>query len=350
MRRRWHTSQGFTIVELIVIIVVIGILITISVFAYGAVQRDAVDRSIQSDLKAVAGLEARYALKNGGTPKPWYSGNSDTDINFTPSNGNIIDVVVAGDEYCIRGYNPRGNKNSVTNAVTEGSTKQSCLLADASSTAGGSSGKIVGWWKLNGNTVDSSGQSNHATVSANVTSAPGQSGLANGAYSFNGTNSQIAIPSQESLTPSAALTVSAWAKPNTATGLRGIVSKDIQSGIGNPPYAIHQNGTAVTIYTTNSANSSKTIANCGSSVLSSGIWSHMLTTFDGTTVRLYVDGSLCSTTALQTDLAVTTGALRIGQQKNGSGRWFSGDIDDVRVYNYALNATDVQQLYSLGAQ
>ena len=63
-------------------------------------------------------------------------------------------------------------------------------------------------------------------------------------------------------------------------------------------------------------------------------------TWDGTTVRLYVNGTQVSTAALTGTALASSSPLRIG----GNGvwpEWFSGLIDDVRVYNRALSAAEV---------
>ena len=64
MKRRW--APGFTIVELIIVITVIGILATISILGYGGVQKTAVDKAMKSDLETVAAEMQRAALQNGG--------------------------------------------------------------------------------------------------------------------------------------------------------------------------------------------------------------------------------------------------------------------------------------------
>ncbi len=80
------------------------------------------------------------------------------------------------------------------------------------------------------------------------------------------------------------------------------------------------------------------------------VW-HLLTgTYNASTqvVSLYVDGVL-SLTGTQTDLGSTgTLGVNIGQQKAGFSRFFNGSIDDVRIYNRALSAQEVQQLYKDG--
>lgn len=54
MIRRGHAKQGFTIVELAVVIAVIGILVTLTAFAIGPWRKDTIAAAIQSDLKAAA--------------------------------------------------------------------------------------------------------------------------------------------------------------------------------------------------------------------------------------------------------------------------------------------------------
>jgi hypothetical protein len=79
----------------------------------------------------------------------------------------------------------------------------------------------------------------------------------------------------------------------------------------------------------------------GSAGLVLNAWSHLASTFDGSTLRLYVNGGLVSSTAVSGSLAASTGVLRIG----GNGvwpEWFAGLIDEVRVYNRALSGTEIQ--------
>ena len=76
--------------------------------------------------------------------------------------------------------------------------------------------------------------------------------------------------------------------------------------------------------------------------LTTGAWTHLAETFDGSSVRLYVNGTLVATTAAAGALASSTNPLRIGGN-NIWGEYFSGLIDEVRVYNRALSAGEIQQ-------
>src|SRR5205085_11603824 len=65
-------------------------------------------------------------------------------------------------------------------------------------------------------------------------------------------------------------------------------------------------------------------------------WTHLATTYDGTTLRLYVNGTQVASKATSGAIVATTGALRIGGNKIW-GEYFKGLIDDVRIYNRALS-------------
>lgn len=129
------SSHGFTILELLVVIVIIGILAVLTIASYVGTQASARDASVQSDVDRMDAIETNYGVKtvNGVMQnvtvvgKAYYSGNGyDAALGFTPSSGNVIDVVINSTDYCIRGYNPSGTKNSIFNAFTKESTPGVC--------------------------------------------------------------------------------------------------------------------------------------------------------------------------------------------------------------------------------
>jgi hypothetical protein len=75
--------------------------------------------------------------------------------------------------------------------------------------------------------------------------------------------------------------------------------------------------------------------------LTPGTWTHIATTYDGATQRLYVNGTLVATRAQTGNIAVSGGALRIGGNNAWAGEFFQGLIDDVRVYRRALSAEEI---------
>ena len=73
----------------------------------------------------------------------------------------------------------------------------------------------------------------------------------------------------------------------------------------------------------------------GTAVLPLNTWTHLAETYDGSSVRLYVNGTLGSTAAAAGSMASSSNPLRIGGNSIW-GEYFSGLIDEVRVYNRAL--------------
>jgi chitodextrinase len=69
-------------------------------------------------------------------------------------------------------------------------------------------------------------------------------------------------------------------------------------------------------------------------------WSFVAAVYDGTAIRLYVNGALAATQPATGAMSPSSGSLRIGGN-NIWGEWFSGQIDNVRVYNRALSAGEV---------
>ena len=70
-------------------------------------------------------------------------------------------------------------------------------------------------------------------------------------------------------------------------------------------------------------------------------WTHLAATYNGTSLALYVNGVQAGQLLIARLDRASTGALRIGGNAIW-GEWFQGDIDEVRIYNRALTATEIQ--------
>lgn len=128
-------NNGFTIIELVVVIVVIGILATIGMVSYKGLTKRAIDASVMSDIDHMDSLQTAYGLRNKVAGLAYYSGlngASDDNLGFTPSEGNIIDVVISSTDYCIRGYNPKGTTVTIDDASEKGSSSNACDGLDVS--------------------------------------------------------------------------------------------------------------------------------------------------------------------------------------------------------------------------
>lgn len=76
-----------------------------------------------------------------------------------------------------------------------------------------------------------------------------------------------------------------------------------------------------------------------------GVWTHLAGTYDGETLRLYVDGTLEASMPVAITMAASSLPLTIGGN-NVWGEFFEGAIDDLRIYNYALSQSAIQGVMS----
>ncbi|HVY07504.1 MAG TPA: LamG-like jellyroll fold domain-containing protein [Burkholderiales bacterium] len=185
-----------------------------------------------------------------------------------------------------------------------------------------------------GSTVaDVSGNGNNGTIGGATWTTSGKFG---NALVFNGSGAQVTVPNSTSLQLTSAMTLEAWVYPTTApTGWRAVIDKNVDgyylmasTNVGNQPGV---GGTWV-------GGKQATIA---PSVLAVNAWTHLATTFDGSMVRFFVNGVQVASQAQATQLAPTTGTLQIGGDSYAS-EFFAGRIDEVRIYNRALSAAEIQ--------
>ncbi|QFY11590.1 DNRLRE domain-containing protein [Nonomuraea phyllanthi] len=182
--------------------------------------------------------------------------------------------------------------------------------------------------------ADSSGQ-NNTGVATDTTWGNGKYGKA---LSFDGSSSWVTVQDAASLRLTAGMTLSAWVNPATVSAWSPIVGKELNGdAVSSTLYA--SNGSAPSGWVQTDPVTSWTVS--GTSPLPVNAWSHVALTYDGAALRLYVNGQQAAQTALSGSLYDDGSPLRIG----GNAAWseyFSGLIDEVRVYNRAQSATEVQ--------
>src|SRR5690606_6167976 len=75
-------------------------------------------------------------------------------------------------------------------------------------------------------------------------------------------------------------------------------------------------------------------------------WHHLAATYDRSKLRLYIDGIQVAEAAHERAVSRTTQPLRIGAHSYLSDRTFTGQIDEVAVWNRSLSAEEVRELYA----
>jgi hypothetical protein len=180
--------------------------------------------------------------------------------------------------------------------------------------------------------VDSAAGLNPGTLSGPTRSASGRFGAA---LAFDGVNDRVDVADSASLDLTTGMTLEAWVRPDSG-GWRTALLKERPGGLAYALYSSTDSNTPSAELRTSASPETR-----GPSALPTGTWSHLATTYDGATLRLYVNGTQVSSKAVTGSLAVTTGALRIGGNAIW-GEYFAGVLDEVRVYNRALTAGEIQ--------
>lgn len=211
---------------------------------------------------------------------------------------------------------------------------------------------LVGYWKMDesswngtsGEVVDSSGNGNHGTAANSATTTTGKFG--NGG-SFDGSTKQAAIPESSSLrfTTSSTMTFSAWVNPSAVSTTQVIIgNRECAARI-----SLHINSSGKAVFNP-SPTSVETLAT-GTTTLSTNTWYLITGTYDSTTAKVYVNGTLEGSQSLQGAGNLYAGnSYYIGGNTYVCGTTqnlhFNGTIDEARIYNRSLSPAEVSKLYT----
>ncbi len=192
--------------------------------------------------------------------------------------------------------------------------------------------------------TDLSGNNNTGTLGSTVArTAQGRFG---GALLFNG-DSFVTIPNSASLALTTGMTLEAWVFPTASTGLETALMKEQPGGLVYALYASSSASRPMVYFNTGpSTNRHRYLT--GPAALPLNTWSHLAATYDGVTLRLYVNGAQVSSQPHTGSLVTSTGALRIGGDAVW-GEYFRGMIDEVRIYNRALLPAEIVTDMGTGA-
>ncbi|MBU2578389.1 DUF2341 domain-containing protein, partial [Patescibacteria group bacterium] len=240
-------------------------------------------------------------------------------------------------------------------------------------------GGPVGWWKLDeceGVVAhDSAAPSNDGAINIGATAPQttagscgvgntaaawynGRNGKYNSSLNFDGADDYVTVGDSDDIQPTSAVTIGAWVKADASHV--GVIAEQ-GSDANSEGFGIFNCGTSFALYAGGNSGGLNEYHKVTSTTFAAGEWYYVVGTYTTAASpygKIYVDG---------VEQPVTTGGdcnvpgsknggnaleyagtsvLNIGSRNQGTSTFFDGQIDDVRIYNYALTPLQIRQLYN----
>lgn len=212
---------------------------------------------------------------------------------------------------------------------------------------------LVGLWSFDGADLtdkiyDRSSTANHgylynaATTSSKVSGAIGQG------ITLDGVDDFVGIPSSSNYNfGSSDFAVSWWEyRTNNASSTAAIVRDN--TNLPSFAFGLSNAGSTLGVYITSNGTAWDIANNKSLGSVTQNTWNHFLVTRSGSTFTTYKNGAQTDTWTSSGTIKTSSSQLLFGQYVSNSTTYFAGRLDDVRVYNKAVTASELKNLYNMG--
>lgn len=203
---------------------------------------------------------------------------------------------------------------------------------------------LVSWWRGDGNANDSA-DGNNGTALNGAGYVPGVFGQA---FSFDGSDDHVRVPDAANLRITSALTVSAWVYPKSHGSFDEIISKwdAIVPSSNQRAYTFKIDPSAKAVLSLSADGTPAQVSATSASNIPLNMWTHLAATYDGTLMKVYVNGVLDGQQAYSGGIYGGLAELGIGgvvgSVPSGGGiSFFHGSIDEALIYNRALDSSEI---------
>jgi len=332
---RGQKQSGFTIVELLIVVVVIAILAAITIVAYNGIQQRATNSAMQSELSQLVKKVESYKVTSSGSTYPADQATAGVPASSTGTLSYFYSS--SPDSFCAQ--------------IIKGTTSYFASNSSKKPSAGTCSETgLLGWWKLNGDGVDSSPNGNNGVVSA-ATPMTGENGVNSNALLFDSAAfSMVTIPDSTSLNNDPQ-TFSFWVRPTNWNSAGASVFLAKRSVVSTGYFIGYISATASLGFDCGGSGQRWTT---GYVPPTTAAWTHIVLTCSlAGDLALYVNGVATGTPPPPVSRATFADAagLRFGRDSQSSASYIlNGALDDIRIYNRVLGGAEALQLYNTHAQ
>jgi hypothetical protein len=295
----------------------------------------ATDRELEGTWKWLTGENWTYSNWNPNEPNN--SGNED-GLHFY-SNGKWNDIPLTNDyPYILEKpvfteisdpLNPDSDGNGYSDLLDKG---------------------LLAWYPFENNTFDMSGNNRHGTLSGSPTFSNAIQGKA---LSLDGIDDYMDIAHDSSLDPRREISISMWLK---VSSLEEFWTPAFYKGPGpnypNRTYALWLKESHRSFHAVSADSQGQQAADSNSNSWTTSQWYHAVSVINRNLghIKFYLDGSLLSSgTVRTTDTLSSSNSLRIGgtHEINSNYQSFHGSIDNLRIYDYAIEQDLVSKIYEI---
>ncbi len=205
---------------------------------------------------------------------------------------------------------------------------------------------LVAWWRGESNALDTAGPY-AGTLQGETGFAPGRTGSG---FVFDGVNDAVQIPFAASLDLTHC-SVEAWVKPLSQVTDPANQALIFGQEAGRAQLVVRPGTTGLQPVFLFAENLTASPAAVSTNEIAINEFSHLAGTWDGATLRVYVNGVLSGETATTQTPAASTCPFSIGGFSDAcgsTGQFFNGIVDEVGLYNRAVSATEIRTIYDAG--
>ncbi len=275
----------------------------------------------------------------------WVTGEPFSYTSWTPGEPNNFGGTEDNATFFAQGNNRAATWNDIGNGgpsviqyyVAESVDPQVCVTPPA---------QMVSWWRAEDNALDTI-NGNHGTLQNGV-------GFANGfvgrAFSFDGVDDQITISHASNQNTGNQITIDAWIRLDSSGHGRTILQKRSAANIGGYVFeTVHSpfgpdNALQFVIMIGGVYRTATSTAN----VITNGVWHHVAATYDGSSIRIFVDGVPVADQPQTGTIDAVTDPMVIGRNVSNPAFAFHGLIDELELFNRALSPQEIASIVIAG--